>query len=58
MTSVTEDQIIGKDTSIPIQDIVALSTRSFSGGKTSALAGGTLLWMFFILISIPAVVVQ
>ena len=27
VTSVTEDQIIGKDTSIPIQDIVALSTR-------------------------------
>ena len=58
VTSVTENQIIGKDINIPILDIVTLSTRSFSGGKTSTLAGGTLLLFFLILISIPAIVVM
>lgn len=57
VTAITENHILGKDIDIPIVDIVALETREFSGGKTSLLVGGTVLWMVFILLSIPAIVV-
>ena len=57
VTAITENRILGKDIDIPIMDIVALETREFSGGKTSLLVGGTVLWMFIILLSIPAIVV-
>ena len=57
VTAKSEDHIRGKDVDIPIKDIVALETREFSGGKTSALVGGSLVWMYIILVSIPAIVV-
>ena len=57
VTAITENHILGKDIEIPIMDIIALETRAFSGGKTSLLVGGTVLWMVFILLSIPAIVV-
>lgn len=56
VTSVTKDQIIGKDINIPILDIVALDTRSYSSGKTSAFVGGTVIWVLIILLSLPSVV--
>ena len=57
VTAINENHILGKDIDIPIRDIVALETREFSGGKTSALVGGSLVWMYIILLSIPAIVV-
>jgi len=57
VVAIDNDTIAGKDISIPIGDIIALETREFSGGKTSLLVGGTMLWMLIILISLPAVVV-
>jgi hypothetical protein len=55
VTGITENSIAGRDVDIPIKHVVALETREFSGGKSSLLVGGTLLWMYFILLSIPAV---
>ena len=57
VTAITENRVLGKDIDILIADIVALETREFSGGKTSLLVGGTVLWMVVILLSIPAIVV-
>ncbi|WP_317929804.1 hypothetical protein [Halioxenophilus sp. WMMB6] len=56
VTAIEDNQVLGKDVSIPIDEIIALETVSFSGGKTSALVGGTLLWLYIILLSIPAIV--
>ncbi len=55
--SVSQTDISSADFSIPIDQIVALETKKFSGGKTSLLVGGTLAWIYIILISIPAIVV-
>jgi hypothetical protein len=57
VTAITENHILGKDIDIPIRDIVALETREFSGGKTSVLVGGSFLWMYVILSSLPAILV-
>jgi len=54
VTAISETHVRGRDIDIPIQDIVAVETREFSGGKTSALVGGTALWMYLILLSMPA----
>jgi hypothetical protein len=40
VTAVTEDEINGKDVSIPIDSIVTLETREFSTGKTVLLGAG------------------
>jgi hypothetical protein len=55
--AITKDHIVGKDINIPISDLVALETSEFSGGKTTLLVGGTFVWMYIILLSIPAIVV-
>jgi hypothetical protein len=57
VVSIDGESISSKDQKIHIKDIIALETKSFSGGKTSALVGGTLLWLYVILLSIPAIVV-
>jgi hypothetical protein len=41
VTSITDHHIAGKDIEVPIADIVAVESREFSGGKTTALAGGS-----------------
>ena len=56
VTSVTQNQIIGKDNNIPILDILALSKSGVSSSKTSAFVGGTFLWILIILLSLPVVV--
>jgi hypothetical protein len=40
VSAVTAEQISGKDIDIPVKEIVAVRTREFSGGKTTALAAG------------------
>lgn len=57
VTAIDSETISSKDQKIYIKDIIALETKSFSGGKTSALVGGTLIWLYVILLSIPAIVV-
>lgn len=42
-TAITNEQVVGDEVSVAINDIVALETREFSGGKTAALAGGAIL---------------
>lgn len=56
VTVITDHFIAGEDVKVSIDDIIAVETREFSGGKTSLLMGGTLLWMYIILLSIPVVV--
>lgn len=36
----TQSHLIGKNDSIEIDNIIALETREFSGGKSALLAGG------------------
>lgn len=48
VTAITSDQISGKDTTIPIANIVALETRVFSGGKTAALTAGSVVLLYVI----------
>lgn len=57
VTEMTATHVLGRDKSVAIADIVALETKSFSGGKTSALVGVSFLWLYVVLISIPAIVV-
>lgn len=40
LTAVTADYIEGKGIRIPVDDVVAVEAREFSGGKTTALAAG------------------
>ena len=40
VTAITADLVSGKDIEIPVTDILAVQTREFSGGKTTALAAG------------------
>ncbi len=40
VTAVTNDRISGKEIEIPVGDILAVQTREFSGGRTTALAAG------------------
>jgi hypothetical protein len=42
VTAISDDQIQGNDVAVPIENIIALESREFSGGKTVALAGGSL----------------
>ena len=48
VTAITSDQISGKDTTVPIANIVALETRVFSGGKTAALTAGSVVLLYVI----------
>ncbi len=41
VTAVTADQIAGQGIEIPVDEIIAVETREFSGGKTTALAAGS-----------------
>ncbi len=40
VSAVTADLVSGKDIEIPVGDILAVKTREFSGGKTTALTAG------------------
>jgi len=40
VTAITADLVSGKDIQIPVADILAVKTREFSGGKTTALTAG------------------
>jgi hypothetical protein len=40
VTAITDEHISGKEIEIPVEDIVAVQTKEFSGGKTTALAAG------------------
>jgi len=48
VSAVTAEQISGKDIDIPVKEIVAIQTREFSGGKTTALAAGGVGLMYVI----------
>ncbi len=48
VAAVTADHIAGKDIEVPIEDIIAVETREFSGGKTTALAAGGLALVYVI----------
>ena len=49
VTSITDEQVLGDNIEIPIDDIVGIETKQFSAGRTvgaAAAAGGTvLLWI-------------
>ena len=46
VTAVTADTVSGEQIDIPIADVVAVETRKFSGGKTAALAGGSVAFIW------------
>ncbi len=48
VSAVTADHIAGKDIEVPIGDIIAIETREFSGGKTTALTAGGLALVYVI----------
>ncbi len=48
VSAVTADHITGNDIELPIADIVAVETREFSGGKTTALAAGSAVLLYAI----------
>jgi hypothetical protein len=48
VTGVTADKILGKGVEVPISDIVAVETQEFSGGKTAALAVGSVAILYII----------
>jgi capsular polysaccharide biosynthesis protein len=53
VTAVTNQQILGDDIEIPIEEVVAIETKEFSAGKTAALAGGTvLLWAIIVAVAL------
>ena len=56
VTAITDTSIEGSDTAVPIDQVVALESRRFSGGKTALLAGGTILF-YQILAAIAAIAV-
>ena len=46
VSGISSDRVSGKDVELPVTDIIAVETREFSGGKTTALvAGGTLIYI-------------
>jgi len=50
VTAITENSIVGENVNIPIMDIVAIETREFSSGKTTALiTAGVVISTWFIL---------
>ena len=63
VTATNENEIRGKDITIPIDSIVAVQTREFSAGKSALLAGGvtasTILLMVIIAIAVaPAAILS
>jgi hypothetical protein len=54
VTGVSADEILGKGVEVPISDIVAVETREFSGGKTTALAVGSAAILYIIAASVAA----
>ena len=59
VTAISENEIRGKDVTIPIDRITAVETHQFSAGKTAALAGGitgtVLIVLALLLMSMGAV---
>jgi hypothetical protein len=55
VTEISTDRVSGKDVDLPIADIIAVETREFSGGKTTALvAGGTLIYVLLAAVAATA----
>lgn len=54
VTAISETSIEGTDINIPLEQIVALESRNFSGGKTALLAGSALV--FYQLLAAIAIV--
>ena len=53
VTALTTQQIMGDEIKIPIDEVVAIGTREFSAGKTTALAGGTVvLWAIIVAVAL------
>jgi len=48
VTAITADLVSGKNIQIPVTDILAVQTREFSGGKTTALTAGGLGLLYII----------
>jgi hypothetical protein len=49
-----EGLVIGRNHSVPIEDIVAVDTREVSVGKTAALAGGlAAVWVLLLILAAP-----
>jgi hypothetical protein len=54
VSTITADRITGKDIELPIADIIAIETREFSGGKTTALAAGGAALVYVIVVAATA----
>ncbi len=53
VSAVTEQAVLGKGVEIAIDDIVGVATREFSGGKTAALAGGSVAaWVVIVALAL------
>lgn len=54
VTAITDQQILGENIEIPINEVVGIETKEFSAGKTvAAVAGGTaLLWAILVAITL------
>ena len=54
---VTDDMVIGEQTEVPIEEIVAVETKQFSGGRTLLLGAAYVGVMYFIALAVaPAAI--
>ena len=54
---VTDDMVIGEETAVPIEEIVAVETKQFSGGRTLLLGAAYVGVMYFIALAVaPAAI--
>ena len=57
VTAITAKHISGENEQVEIEQIVALETREFSGGKTILLAGGAyLVYIVALVLAAPAII--
>ena len=55
VSEITADRVSGKDVELPVADIIAVETREFSAGKTTALvAGGTFVYVLLAAVAAAA----
>ena len=53
VTAISDDEIVGDDIAIPIEEVIAIETKEFSVGKTAALTGGTVvLWAIIVAVAL------
>jgi len=53
--SVTDEMVIGDEDRIPVDEIVAVETREFSGGRTLLLGAGSVSILYIIAILVASV---